>query len=125
MITFQMKGDFRHSENFFNRILKRDLAHRLDPFARQGVIALQDNTPVDSGLTAESWDYVIKRSRDSVKIIWTNSNVKDGVPIAVIIQYGHATGGGGYVEGIDYINPALKPIFKDIADSVWKEVTEG
>lgn len=123
MITFKMKGDFKHSENFFNRVLKRDLYSKLEPYAQRGLEALKDHTPVDSGRTAESWDYKIIHSKNFVRIIWTNSNTVNDVPLAVMIQYGHATGGGGYVEGIDFINPALRPLFREIADSVWREVT--
>ena len=123
MVTFKMKGDFKHTESFFNRVLKRDLYSRLEPYARQGVEALKANTPVDTGLTAESWDYVIQRTKNSVRIVWTNSNTVNDIPLAVMIHYGHATGGGGYVEGEDFINPALRPIFREIANSVWKEVT--
>lgn len=123
MVTFKMKGDFKHAESFFNRVLKRDLYSRLEPYARQGVEALKAKTPVDTGLTAESWDYVIQRTKNSVRIVWTNSNTVNDIPLAVMIHYGHATGGGGYVEGEDFINPALRPIFREIANSVWREVT--
>lgn len=88
-----------------------------------GVKALSEATPVLSGKTASSWGYQISKGHGSFSIHWTNSNINDGVPIAVIIQYGHGTGWGGYVQGIDYINPALRPVFQDIADQVWKEVT--
>ena len=88
-----------------------------------GVSALESATPVDSGLTASSWDYEIHQSRNSAKIVWTNSNINQGVPIAIILQYGHGTRNGGYVQGRDYINPAIKPVFDRIAEGVWKEVT--
>lgn len=95
----------------------------LEKYGQQGVRALQSTTPKDTGLTASSWSYDITVSKDTITISWNNSNVQDGIPIAVLIQYGHGTGTGGYVEGIDYINPAMHPIFKEIADSAWKEVS--
>lgn len=97
----------------------------LDGFAREGIAALASATPVDSGLTAGSWDYQIQKSRGFYQIIWTNSNVVDGRPIAIMLQYGHGTGTGGYVEGYDYINPAMRPVFDRIAENVWKAVTSA
>lgn len=90
-----------------------------------GVEALRDVTPVDTGTTADSWDYTIERKPGSVSIYWTNSNINDGVVIAVILQYGHGTGTGGYVEGTDYIRPAMKPVFDQIAKDAWEEITNG
>ena len=100
---------------------------KLEQYGRAGVNALSAATPVDSGETADSWDYTITADKNTVRITWTNSNVKDGmnVPVAVILQYGHATGNGGYVQGIDYINPALKPLFDEIAIKAWEEVTKA
>lgn len=95
----------------------------LEKYGEEGVKALRSTTPKDTGLTANSWSYDITVEKDRVTLSWNNSNIQDGVPIAVLIQYGHGTGTGGYVEGVDYINPALHPIFKDIADSAWKEVS--
>lgn len=95
----------------------------LEKYGEEGVKALQSTTPKDTGLTANSWFYDITVEKDRITLSWNNSNIKDGVPIAVLIQYGHGTGTGGYVDGVDYINPALHPIFKDIADSAWKEVS--
>lgn len=95
----------------------------LEKYGEEGVKALRSTTPKDTGLTANSWFYDITVEKDRVTLSWNNSNIQDGVPIAVLIQYGHGTGTGGYVEGVDYINPALHPIFKDIADSAWKEVS--
>ena len=94
----------------------------LNIYGQRGVDALKKATPKDTGLTADSWRYEIKISKSDVKIIWSNLNIQNGVPIAVILQYGHATGTGGYVQGIDYINPAIKPIFDDISEKVWKEM---
>lgn len=96
----------------------------LDRYAQAGVLALQSATPVESGETAYSWDYKITQKGSTFKITWTNSHVVDGIPIAILIQYGHATRNGGYVEGKDYINPALKPIFDKIAEEAWKEVVD-
>lgn len=122
MIVFRHRGDFNKTEKFLKRAKKNDFYKNLDRYGRQGVAALASATPIDSGLTASSWDYEIREGRNSVNIYWTNSNVNDGVPIAVIIQYGHGTGTGGYVQGRDYINPAIRPIFDRIANNVWKEV---
>lgn len=99
------------------------IATGLHELAKRGVEALQDATPKDTGKTAESWDYKIDATDKGITIVWTNSNVNDGANIAMLIQYGHGTGSGAYIEGVDYINPALKPIFQEIADNAWVEVT--
>lgn len=96
----------------------------LDKYGRAGVAALSAATPKDSGETASSWEYEIKRTKTTVSIVFNNTNIQNGVPIAIILQYGHATNNGGYVEGVDYINPAIKPIFERIANDAWKEVTQ-
>ena len=124
MITFKQKGDFKNTERLFNNVQKTDIRRILELYANEGVQALASATPVDSGLTASSWGYEIKISENSSSIIWTNSNIQDGVSIAIILQYGHATGTGGYVAGHDYINPAIKPIFDRISDNVWREVSK-
>jgi hypothetical protein len=95
----------------------------LDKYGRKGVSALAAATPVDSGLTASSWSYEIENTKESAKITFNNSNIQNGVPIAIILQYGHGTGTGGWVQGRDYINPAIQPIFDQIVDDAWKEVT--
>jgi hypothetical protein len=123
MIVIKQHGDFHNTERFLNQALKSNCTRILNQYGRQGVEALRAATPVDSGETANSWDYEIYRKGSSFTISWTNSNIVDGVPIAIIIQYGHATGNGGYVQGRDYINPAIRPIFDKIADEAWKEVT--
>lgn len=123
MITIEHKGNFEKTYGFLKRMSKRDIFKNLDAYGQEGVEALAAATPIRSGTTANSWGYEIHSSGSSVSIVWTNSNVNKGVPIAVIIQYGHGTGTGGYVQGIDYINPALAPVFDDIADRIWKEVT--
>lgn len=122
-IRVKHRGNFNKTEKFFKKAQKDEFFDRLDRYARMGVSALESATPVDSGLTASSWDYEIHQSRNSAKIVWTNSNINQGVPIAIILQYGHGTRNGGYVQGRDYINPAIKPVFDRIAEGVWKEVT--
>lgn len=124
-VNFEVSGGFTKTERFLNRMKRREYLNVLDEFGRDGVQALRNATPVDSGATAEAWNYEIKRTRDCTEIIWTNSNINDGVPIAVILQYGHGTGTGGYVQGRDYINPAIRPIFDKIAEKAWKVVTSA
>lgn len=123
MITFQQKGDFRNTERFLKRMSKADFSNVLKGVAQKGVQALSAATPVDSGLAASSWGYEIKRSRGSFEIKWTNSNVENGFPVVIGLQYGHATGTGGYVRGVDFINPAMKPIFEKTLADLWTEVT--
>ena len=123
MITFEHKGDFRNSDRFLKRMSKFDFADVLKNVAQQGVQALAAATPVESGLTANSWSYETKRTRNSFEIIWTNSHVVNGFPIAIGLQYGHGTGTGGYVRGRDYVNPAMRPIFEKILADLWTEVT--
>lgn len=125
MVIVKQKGDFSKTEKFLNSISKKLYYRNLQKYAEQGVAALASATPIDSGTTANSWGYEIRQTKNSVSIYWTNSNVNKGVPIAVIIQYGHGTRNGGYVQGRDYINPAMRPIFDKIAESVWKEVTSS
>ena len=124
-VKFEVSGGFTKTERFLNRMKRREYLNVLDEFGRDGVQALRNATPVDSGTTAEEWDYEIKRTRDYTEIVWTNSNINDGVPIAVILQYGHGTGTGGYVQGRDYINPAIRPVFDKIAEKAWKVVTSA
>ena len=123
-IVFKHKGNLKKTTKFLERTLKGDYLKNLDKFGREGVAALALATPVDTGKTAESWDYRIEKITDGTKIVWTNSNVNKGVNIAIILQYGHGTGTGGYVEGIDYINPALRGVFEEIADAVVTEVSK-
>lgn len=122
MIKISHKGNFDRTEKFLRAASKADFLKSLDKYGAMGVQALSSATPIDSGNTAASWSYEIERSRDSYKIHWINTNVHDGVNIAIILQYGHGTGTGGYVKGRDYINPAIRPVFDEIADSAWKEV---
>lgn len=123
MIRFRQRGDFKKFTRFLEKAKEAVRLGDLDKYGREGVAALSSATPVDSGVTATSWYYRIERKNGTVKICFYNSNVQNGVPIAIIIQYGHGTGTGGWVEGRDYINPAIQPIFDNIAESVWKEVT--
>jgi hypothetical protein len=102
-----------------------DIYKSLDAAAKMGVNALASAVPKDSGLAADSWDYMVKSSRGSVSITWTNNDVENGFPVAIMLQYGYGTGTGGYVQGRDYINPAMKPVFDDIADQVWRAVTSA
>ena len=124
MITFRHKGDFSNLTKFLERAKEAARVGVLDKYGREGVAALASATPVDSGLTAASWYYTIENKKGSVTISFHNSNIQNGVPIAVILQYGHGTGTGGWVEGRDYINPAIQPIFDKIVDSAWREVTK-
>ena len=122
MIRVTMKGKFTKTNSFFQRILEKVKLSSLDSWGRKGVEALSSATPVDTGETAASWYYEIVRDNDQVKLVWLNSNVNKGVNIALIIQYGHASRNGVFIEGRDYINPTLSPIFDDIEESAWKEV---
>lgn len=124
MIKFRQKGDFSKLTNYLERVKEKVHLGDLDKFGRAGVAALASATPIDSGLTASSWYYEIERSSNSVAISFHNSNIQNGVPIAIILQYGHGTGTGGWVEGRDYINPAIQPIFDAIANDAWEEVTK-
>lgn len=123
MISFRHKGDFSKLSRYLEKV--KETAHLgiLDKYGRAGVSALASATPVDSGLTANSWYYTIERTKGTSKIIFHNSNIQNGVPIAIILQYGHGTGTGGWVEGRDYINPAIQPVFDEIANEAWREVT--
>ena len=124
MISFRQKGDFSKLNRYLERVKESAKIGVLDKYGREGVAALASATPVETGKTANSWYYEIKHQNGSVSIEFKNSNIKDGIPIAVILQYGHGTGTGGWVQGRDYINPAIQPIFDKIADSAWKEVTK-
>lgn len=116
------RGSFKNTERFLKRMSKDDIYATLETYAQIGQSALESATPVDSGETARSWSYSIVVSRKGRKITWYNSHMAGTVPVAILIQYGHATGTGGYVQGRDFINPAIRPIFDQMAESVWKEV---
>lgn len=125
MIRFRQKGDFSNLNRFLERAKNVIKIGELDKYGREGVAALASATPVDSGLTADSWYYEVKHQNGTASINFYNSNINKGVPIAIILQYGHGTGNGGWVEGRDYINPAIQPLFDTIANNAWKEVTES
>ena len=122
MITVESKGNFDNTEKLLKRIKSRDYLKVLDKFGQRGVTALSGATPTRSGKTASSWDYEVLVSGGGVTIQWTNSNINNGVSIAIILQYGHGTRNGGYVVGRDYINPAMRPLFDKMADEAWKAV---
>ena len=124
MISFRQKGDFSKLTWYLEKVKEAANVGVLDKYGQAGVAALSSATPVESGLTAQSWYYEIEHTKSSAVIRFLNSNVNNGVPIAVILQYGHGTGTGGWVEGRDYINPAIQPIFDNIAEDAWKEVTK-
>lgn len=123
MISFKHRGTLDKTTKFLKRASSGDYLQVLNYYGQQGVNALSSATPYDTGTTASSWDYEITQTPEGVAIYWTNSNINDGVPIAVILQYGHGTRNGGYVQGRDYINPAMAHIFDKIATEAWKEVT--
>ena len=124
MITFKQKGDFSKLTKFFERVKEVVHLSNLDQFGKAGVDALASATPKDTGNTASCWYYEITHKNGSSSISFHNSNIQNGVPIAIILQYGHGTRNGGYVQGRDYINPAIQPLFDKIADNAWKEVTK-
>ena len=124
MITFRQKGDFSKALGFLEKAKGLVNLSILDKYGREGVAALASATPFDSGETARSWYYEVERRKGSASIVFCNSNIQNGVPIAIILQYGHGTRNGGWVEGRDYINPAIQPIFDRIVDELWREVTK-
>jgi len=117
-------GDFKNLSSFLERAKEAVNMGTLDKYGKMGVDALSAATPKDTGLTASSWSYEITRGNGIIELSFNNSNVNKGIPIAILIQYGHGLPNGGFVQGIDYINPALKPIFQQLADEIWKEVTK-
>lgn len=123
MIKFRQKGDFSKVSRYLVKASKAAKIRDLDKYGREGVAALVSATPYETGKTASSWYYEIARSNGVVSINFYNSNIQNGVPIAIILQYGHGTRNGGWVEGRDYINPAIQPIFDKIANDAWREVT--
>lgn len=125
MITFRQKGDFSKLTKFLERAKESVHLGDLDKYGREGVAALASATPVDTGLTANSWHYKIEQRSGSVSIVFYNSNIQNGVPIAIILQYGHGTRNGGWVQGRDYINSAIQPVFDKITEDAWREVTKA
>lgn len=124
MITFRQKGDFSKTTKYLQKLRELKKTSILNRYGEKGVVALSSATPVDSGKTANSWYYRIEQSQGSDSVVFYNSNVNKGVQIAIILQYGHGTGTGGWVEGRDYINPTIAPLFSEMANELWKEVTK-
>lgn len=125
IISFRQRGSTRNMERFLASMSTLDIRQIVEPYAQQGVAALASATPVDSGVAAASWGYEIESSRGQTTIKWTNSDIENGFPVVIMLQYGHGTGTGGYVQGRDFINPAVRPIFDQIADAVWRVVTSA
>lgn len=124
MIGFRHKGDFSKTTNFLTKLKQKRILASFDKYGKEGVAALASATPVETGLTANSWYYKIEQTDKSVTLQFCNSNIQNGIPIAIILQYGHGTRNGGWVEGRDYINPAIQPLFDRIANEAWGEVTK-
>jgi hypothetical protein len=125
LFSFVTTRSGKRTEDSLRRMKQGDIFKALDAEARKGVSALGQASPKDSGLASDSWDYQIERSGRAVTIKWTNSDVENGFPVAIMLQLGYGTGTGGYVQGRDYINPAMRPIFDSIAEQVWKAVTSA
>lgn len=125
MIEFTSSGSFNNMEKFLEKMKKANFRAAIEAEAEKGRVALMNATPRDSGLSASSWSYKISQNRGGLEIAWTNSHMAGTAPLVVLLQYGHATGTGGYVQGRDFINPAMKPVFDRIADSIWKVVTSA
>lgn len=124
VIEMRQSGDFKKNLTFLTNLRKKSIRPILEKYGQKGVEALAEATPKATGKTAASWSYEIKMEKTGAVLSWKNANIVDGVPIAVILQYGHGTRNGWYVQGVDYINPAMKPVFDAIRDELWKEVTK-
>ena len=125
MLKVTVKGDFKKTEKFLKKIQNGSIYDRLNYYGKMGVEALAKNTPKDTGLTASSWGYKVEKTKDTATITWTNKNIQGGYAnIALLLQFGHATRNHGYVQGRDYINPAMKPVFEKIEKDLWNEVTK-
>lgn len=125
IISFSQKGNFKKTDKFLSRIIGKYYMRKILYFGEKGVNALKSATPKDTGKTADAWSYEVREEKGRLGIYWKNSNINDGVNIAIILQYGHGTRNGGWVEGIDYVNPAIQPIFRQMADEAWKEVVSS
>lgn len=123
MISVGHKGNLSKTINFLGKAKKAIRRNTFDKYGQEGVAALASTTPVDTGLTANSWYYEVNETKDSITLSFFNSNIQNGVPIAIILQYGHGTRNGGWVQGRDYINPAIQPVFDKLANDIWREVT--
>lgn len=125
-VTFKTQGSLTKTWKFLRFLSSKSYYKKIERYAQKGLQALIDSTPMDSGETANSWDYIIEITDKQTMIAWTNSNVtKEGTPVAILLQYGHATKNGGYVQGYDYINPAIQPLFEEMVKDIWREVTSA
>lgn len=124
-ITFESSGSFKKTDSFLAKLMGLDISSTLHRYGRAGVAALASATPADTGLASESWDYEVTKQGGGYTITWLNSDIENGVSVVILLQFGHGTGTGGYVQGRDFINPAIRPIFDKIATDVWKEVTRA
>ena len=124
IVNLQASGSFKHTSSFFDRVLHRDFYRNLSKYGQQGVDALKSVTPIDTGETAASWTYSVYFNKDTIKISWYNNNQSERVPVVVLLQYGHATRDGRFIRGLDFVNPAIRPIFEEMSESIWKEVTK-
>ncbi len=124
MITFESKGDFKNTDTFLERMLELFDIGIWDKYGKMGVEALRTYTPINTGLLRDSWSYEIEHDKGRTRITWTNSDIEGGYNVALLVQYGHGNGNGGYVQGVDYINPAMKPIFEQILNELLKEVKQ-
>ena len=122
VISVTQKGNFKKTDRFLSKLVGLHFERKLKLYGEKGVDALKAATPRDTGKTAESWTYEIVQERGRLALYWKNTNINNGVNIALIIQHGHATRSGSFIEGIDYINPAIRPIFNEMAKEAWKEV---
>lgn len=125
MFSFSSTGSFKNIDKFLHLMSQDNIFTLLNKYGQNGVDALRSATPVKTGITSESWYYTVESKKNKHSIIWRNSNVVDGIPVAILLQYGHATGTGGYVHGTEFINPAIQPIMKQIQEDVWKAVTSA
>lgn len=124
-IVFESQGDYRKTNSFLRKLLRRDPMHILQKYGELGVQRLAEATPKDTGTTSKSWSYEIRRSGDDYALIWNNSNFAEWVPVVILLQYGHGTRGGTWVEGRDFINPALRPIFDNLSKELRREASDG
>lgn len=124
MIRLKSRGSYDKTEKFLKKLTSDDLRSIMEKYGREGIAALSTATPLDTGVTASSWEYEIVQDANSISLVFNNSSeIKTGIPIVILLQYGHGNGRGGYVQGRDFINPAIQPIFDKLADEAWKEVT--
>jgi len=123
-IRVRHKGNFKNTERFFNKVLRRDWMNILADYGAKGVEILRNATPTDSGKTADSWEYIIERSDGRIRLAWVNTHENQGVNVAILIIYGHGLWNGGYVEGNDFVTPAIRPLLQELADRAWKGVVE-